>query len=132
MTRTSDTYPQPKILLYDNSSEQNRLSNSYSNNNYIAPTLIHREESKIYDGYTSIFNKKKKVYKELSDKGIKINYGLLSFMMESVAKAEIEPILDVETNEPVVEDNKTAYVLSVIGCAVYLTSKQIATEYGCR
>jgi biotin operon repressor len=118
---------EPEILLPD-VREQERIANDAIDDDHRAKVRP-VDYRPVIDGWTNIFDRTDEMLKFVRRRGVKLDEGLVSFMMRHCARAAVIPVLD-QQRQPVTRDGCIVYVLRTVGCRVYLTQDEIAQRYG--
>jgi hypothetical protein len=118
---------EPEILLPD-VREPQRQANDAIGNNYRA-TVRNIDEHLIVDTWTSIFGRTENILISIRDTSLKVDEGLVSFMMRHCAKAISSPVLN-EDNQQLLQDGFIVHRLRRVGCRIYMSQEAIGIRYG--
>ena len=130
MSRPRRRDVEPEILLRDDREQLHRANDAVAETWYI--NKVRRQgDQPVKDGFMLIMKEKQRQLRAVKRCGAKLDEGLVAFMMENCALAQVAPILD-ENGDQLVRDGFRVCRLVRVGCRVYMTQQQIADLYGCR
>ena len=129
MSRPRRPDVEPEILIRDDR-YQRQVANDAVDNGWHVKKVRRRGDQPVKDGFMLIMDETQRQLRAAKRNGAKLDEGLVAFMMENCAQAQVAPILDDNGNE-LVRDGFRVCRLVRVGCRVYMTQQQIADLFGC-
>ncbi len=118
---------EPEILLSDTNEQQRLVTSVIDGDNYRALVYDRNQaigrESRLY-----LFGTLDTRLQACRDDGVKIDEGLLNFMIRQCDLAEVRIKKDA-SREPIIQDGLTVNRLVRVGCRIRMTQDQIAKQY---
>jgi hypothetical protein len=119
---------EPRILLPDTSAEQRLARDAIDDVRY--NTLVYDKTQPIgREGRMTIFDAFNDRLQELRDMGIKLEEGLLNFMIQQCVLADSRIARDSHGNA-IAKGELFEHRLVSVGCRMHMTQVQIANQYG--
>jgi hypothetical protein len=118
---------EPRVFLRD-TSEQTGLARDAIDGDNFQVLVFDRAQSIGRERRVYIFHALNRVLTQYRNQGIKLDEGLLSFMMHNCELVDIRVETDAQRN-PIREGGSVLYRLVRVGCRLYMTQQEVADQY---
>ena len=119
---------EPEILLSD-TNEQQRLATGVIDRDHFRVQVYDRNQAIGRERRTYFFDAFDHRLQQCRDDGIKLDEGLLSFMMRQCELADVR-VMRGPSGDPIVQDRLIVHRLVHVGCRMRMTQDHIANSFG--